>query len=611
MTSDFEVLATVSGMPLDFVKIPKQTSLPTVASNFNSEQREFLRQEINKLESKGIIQKCDHEPGEFISPIFLTPKSDGSYRLILNLKKLNEHMPYVHFKMQTIEAVLNLVTKNCFMAKIDLKDAYYSIKIGSEFQKYLKFRYDNVLYQFTCLPNGLSSGPRKFTKILKPPISHCQRNGAVVSGYIDDLITLANTFTKCFNNINLIIDTFSKLGFVIHPEKSLFVPSQCITYLGFIIDSKTMTVSLTNERKENINALGRKLLAASSRVKVREVAQLLGMMSASFIAVKFGKLNYRALERDKISALKSNHGNYEGYMEISSLGKADIWWWVQNVFSSFNDICVPNPALTLTTDASTIGWGAVLPSCSTGGLFNEIEKQEHINVLELKAILFGLKSLCKHKSNTHIKILTDNTTALHCINNMGSCRSLACDNASRDIWHWAIDKNIHVSASHIPGILNEEADAESRKTEHLLEWKLKCNLFEFIVSALKFLPNIDLFASRINAQLKPFVSYRPDPEALHVNAFSICWKGYKFYAFPPFSCVGKVVQKVIHDNATGILVVPDWPNQPWYNLLMEITVHSILIPSSADQLFLPSNPTVRHPLKHLQLMACLVHPCLE
>ena len=62
-------------------------------------------------------------------PQFLTPKSDGSFRMILSINKLNYHMPFIHFKMETIRSVLNLVTPSCYMAKIDIKNAYCSIII--------------------------------------------------------------------------------------------------------------------------------------------------------------------------------------------------------------------------------------------------------------------------------------------------------------------------------------------------------------------------------------------------------------------------------------------------------------------------------------------------
>ena len=83
----------------------------------------FLSVEIKNLLHKGVIEECHHEEGEYIFPISLTPKSDGSFKMILNFKKLNDHMPYIHFKMET--NVLNLVTPNCYMAKIDIKDAYF------------------------------------------------------------------------------------------------------------------------------------------------------------------------------------------------------------------------------------------------------------------------------------------------------------------------------------------------------------------------------------------------------------------------------------------------------------------------------------------------------
>ena len=73
--------------------------------------------------------------------------------------------------MKTIKSVLNLVTLNCYMANIEIKGAYYSIPILTEHQKVFKFSLQGKLYKFTCLPNGLCSGPRKFTKLLKPPLA--------------------------------------------------------------------------------------------------------------------------------------------------------------------------------------------------------------------------------------------------------------------------------------------------------------------------------------------------------------------------------------------------------------------------------------------------------
>lgn len=90
-------------------------------------------------------------------------KKDGSYRLILNLKPLNEFVSYYHFKMDTIQTALKLMRPGCFMASVDLKDAYYSIPIAAEDRQLLKFEWEGNYFHFTCLPNGLASASRLFT----------------------------------------------------------------------------------------------------------------------------------------------------------------------------------------------------------------------------------------------------------------------------------------------------------------------------------------------------------------------------------------------------------------------------------------------------------------
>ena len=140
-------------MKLNFENEPPE-KYNSYEPHFSKEDEHSIDTEINKLLSKGIIEKCEHETGEYISPIFIRPKPDGSSRLILNLKKLNQEMPHIHFKMETLHSVLELITPGCFMASLDLKDAYYSIPIHPAHTKYLKFYWKGQLYKFLVLPNG-------------------------------------------------------------------------------------------------------------------------------------------------------------------------------------------------------------------------------------------------------------------------------------------------------------------------------------------------------------------------------------------------------------------------------------------------------------------------
>ena len=139
-------LGSVSGLSLEFTDNKLSHYHKGIEITFSSKEELFLADQIENLLQKGVIKESQHEEGEFTSPIFLVPKSEDSFRMILNLKRLNEYMPYIHFKMETIKSILTLVTPNCFMAKVDIKDAYYFVSILPEHQKYLKVYFRGELY---------------------------------------------------------------------------------------------------------------------------------------------------------------------------------------------------------------------------------------------------------------------------------------------------------------------------------------------------------------------------------------------------------------------------------------------------------------------------------
>ena len=153
--------------------------------------------------------------------------------------------------------------------------------------------------------------------------------------------------------------------------------------------------------------------------------------------------------------------------------------------------------------------------------------------------------------------------------------------------------------------MNTEADLASRVFHDQTEWQLNPDLFKYIVKTL-FKPDTDLFASRLNFQTKPYVSWQSDPQAWAIDAFNIDWAKIKFYAFPPFSLLDRVLQKIERDQASGILIFPNWSTQPWFPGIRKLKLSEpLLLPYRTDILILPYKPEARHPLAHkLQLMAC-------
>ena len=172
----------------------------------------------------------------------------------------------------------------------------------------------------------------------------------------------------------------------------------------------------------------------------------------------------------------------------------------------------------------------------------------------MKAVLLGLKSLCNNTTGKHIRVQSDNTTTVSYINEVGGIKSVLCNDMAQTIWAWCIDSNIWLSACHIPGSQNTDADKQSRVFNVSTEWSLCTQVFEDIQKLWgKF--DVDLFASSLNFKIPSYVSWRPDPNAMFVNALYMNWHNYSFYSFPPFSLIGTYLQKIQQDRATGVVIV--------------------------------------------------------
>ena len=143
-------------------------------------------------------------------------------------------------------------------------------------------------------------------------------------------------------------------------------------------------------------------------------------------------MQYRHLEREKITGLKYHKGSFEGKIRLSAKAKAEIQWWISNTNNSCHHISIPNPDITIYTDASLTGWGITDGISPARGLWYKAEL-EHINVLELKAIGIGIHTNCKNKDFLYVRVMCDNVTAISYVNNMGVMKSQTCNNISHRI----------------------------------------------------------------------------------------------------------------------------------------------------------------------------------
>ena len=191
------------------------------------------------------------------------------------MKKLNEFLSPPHFKLEDNRTVKKLLKQDCFMSSLDLQDAYYLVSVHKSFRKYLRFLFSGQLYEFTCLPFGLSTAPYIFTKNKKPVAAYLRKLGFQSVVYLDDWLLFGTSIADCERNVTETRELLNFLGFVFNDNKSVQKPSRRCKFLGFIYDSHHMSVELPDEKISNIkNTL--KSLHTGKIISIRRFAEILG-----------------------------------------------------------------------------------------------------------------------------------------------------------------------------------------------------------------------------------------------------------------------------------------------------------------------------------------------
>ena len=144
LTPDDWILTTVQGYDIELSEQPRQRFIPPEI-NFSPEERHIIDLELEKLLKKGVVCPASPEQGDYFSNIFIRPKKDSTYRLILNLRSLKKSVDYHHFKMDSLKSIVALMAPGCYMASVDLKDAYYAVPLAERSQKFMKFRWRGVV----------------------------------------------------------------------------------------------------------------------------------------------------------------------------------------------------------------------------------------------------------------------------------------------------------------------------------------------------------------------------------------------------------------------------------------------------------------------------------
>ena len=540
------------------------------------------------------------------SHVFLVKKPSGKFRLILNLKILNKSIRYKRFRMDSIYSVRKLLPAGCFLASIDLRDAYLHVPIRTSSQRYLRLAISTGKevkhFQFRALPFGLSSSPRVFTKVVAEALAPLRLEGVSIIPYLDDLLLFAKSENRLLRDLGKTQSHLEGLGWILNMEKSNLVPSQVIIFLGYSIDSIQKKIFLPEEKIVKVQAAV-KTVQTNLPVTVRKAMSTLGLLTAAIPAVQWARLHARDLQQAILQNWSFGESLEKQFL-VPPHVKRKLWWWRTRTNLSLGLLWTFPMTKVLTTDASSWGWGAHLEGQMAQGSWSREDSRRSSNWRELKAIFMALEAFSQVLQGQHVQVLSDNATAVAYISRQGGTRSRCLLNLAFQILYWSEVNVASLSAVHLKGNLNNLADFLSRQRVLESEWSLNQEVFQEIVDRWGT-PQIDLFASQVNAKVPRFFSLNRLDQAEGLDALAQRWSFRLCYAFPPIQIIPLVLKKLQEERTTLILVVPFWPKRPWFSSLLDLAIEGHwLLPVRRDLLF--QGPLLHPDASHLKLAVWLL-----
>ena len=525
LTQDPWVLQTVQGFQLPLASQPVQTSVPPQLQQ-SLAQQELVSIEIQVMLGKQAIRVV--QPGQrgFVSQIFLVPKKDGGHRPVINLKALNKFIVEEYFKMKGFHMVKDLIKPGDWLAKIDLKDAYFLVPVHPSHQKFLQFQQTVRVSVSAFRPILCPSHLHKTDETGGSPSEGEGNQTHCILGRHIDPVQLSGHPDQ---PVEICQGPVSGAGPSHQREKisARSVPRNCVPGPGYF---NYYNASVTSQREGGPDSAGGQAITGHVRsiyISVQKLAMLVGRTIAAKQAIRVASLFHRHLQAliNRVVPLASSIEEvkqcYHQMVELSVEARQELVWWTQEMQDHNKaPLTMGTPDMVIESDASRLGWGATLKGqgLRTGGQWSTSEQEMHINCLELLVASLAIQTFAKEKRNIRILVRTDNVSTRAYINHFGGTHSWQMNHLATQIWKWCIELQIFLTAEHLPGVLNQEADEESRTIRDRCDWMLHPHLFSQIKEKMGPL-EVDMFASRLTHQLPRYFSWRPDPAAEATDAF--------------------------------------------------------------------------------------------
>ena len=406
----------IRGIKFEFKNLDKQKTCPKPI-HMSKEETEFMDRKIEELLQDGSIKRvAQPHPEGWLSNMFLVPKKDGGFRMILNLKPLNKFIKYQKFKMDHIEQVLQLIKQDSVLCSLDISSAFSHLYLLPEHQKYVCFEWKGKFYEYQCLPQGATCSPRLFVRVTTPIMKYLRRRMVTIVIYIDDTLLVARSVGEMHANLQLTIQTLEKAGFILNYSKSHLTPSTKIEFLGFVIKTKSFCISLTDSKFKGIQNSIKEILQHNGHTTIRKLSKLISKLVATFPCSDDAKLHYRILDRFKVKMLIQHKYRLSSKICLTKPCLQELMWWRTCTKLTLTRYL---HAVEITQHIYTYSSGGAFGGCWNERMiqskFSELQVGLSINTKELLAIYYTLSAFGGYLQGEHVLVHCDNTVSVSCI----------------------------------------------------------------------------------------------------------------------------------------------------------------------------------------------------
>lgn len=453
---------------------PNSTLQPAYMENYKSaiclSNRPLVEKQIRQeiLEGRYVIVS---EKPTIVSALGAIKKSDSDIRLIHDCsqpagKALNDYAGECEkLRYETVQDAAALLSMDSYLAKVDLKSAYRSVKLSESSTRAtgLVWRFEgeskDTYIMDTALPFGSKLGPYIFTKLTQAVKRMMKKRGFNVLVYLDDFLIMEDSKEKCTEGLNILLRLLRKLGFAISYNK-IVMPTKKLCFLGINICANTLTLELPHEKLTAFYELcvsfqGRK------RASLRQLQELAGKLNWASQVVSGGRTYLRRV-LDLMKPLKQPH-----HKVLLSIGfKEDIQWWMSYMhrFNAKRLALYHGPVLQVELDACNAGAGYAFAGdwgYTVWKLDSPCISSMHINDKEIMAGVLATRRWAHLWKHSLVIFNTDNMTARAAFDK-GTARSEAAMVMVRELFWWSAIYDFKIVGIHVPGIKNVLPDTISR-----------------------------------------------------------------------------------------------------------------------------------------------------